>query len=97
MGGNMGLVPTKQCIQNMKEAFLEGAEVELIFMDDIYRTMPAGLKGKVLFIDSIGTIHVAWENGSSLGVVWNADVVKNVASGVRSTIFWNDDQGVGLM
>ena len=92
----MGLVPTKQCIQNMKEAFPEGAEVELVFMDDIYRTMPAGLKGKVLFIDSIGTIHVAWENGSSLGVVWNADVVKNVASGVRSTSFWNDDQAIGL-
>lgn len=97
MGGNMGLVPTKQCIQNMKEAFPEGAEVELVFMDDIYRTMPAGLKGKVVCIDGIGTIHVAWENGSSLGAVWNADVVKNVVSGVRSTSFWNDDQGVGLM
>lgn len=96
MGGNMGLAPTKRCIQNMQEAFPEGAEVELIFMDDIYRTMPAGLKGKVVCIDSRGTIHVAWENGSSLGAVWNADVVKNSASGICSNSFWSDDQAIGL-
>lgn len=96
MGGNMGLAPTKRCIQNMQKAFPEGAEVELIFMDDIYRTMPAGLKGKVVCIDSRGTIHVAWENGSSLGAVWNADVVKNSASGICSNSFWSDDQAIGL-
>ena len=90
MGGNMGLTPTKNCIEEIKEAFPEGAEVELVFMDDAYCTMPKGLKGKVSFVDDIGTIHVEWENGNQLGVVWNADVAKNIQSGVLSNTFWND-------
>lgn len=97
MGGNMGLVPTKQCIQRMQEAFPKNAEVELVFMDDVYRTMPAGLKGKVICIDSRGTIHVAWENGSSLGAVWNADVIKNSKTGVRSNDFWADNRPVASL
>lgn len=90
MNGNMGLTPTKTCIEEIKKAFLEGAEVELVFMDDSYRTLPQGLKGKVSFVDGIGTIHVTWENGCGLGAVWNADVVKNVKTGVLSSIFWSD-------
>lgn len=92
MGGNMGLTPTKTCIAEMEKAFPKGSEVELIFMDDPYRVMPQGLKGTVSTIDDIGTIHVAWENGSGLGVVWNADVVKNVATGVLSNQFWEDNR-----
>lgn len=92
MGGNMGLMPTQTCIAEMKKAFPRGSEVELIFMDDPYRVMPQGLKGTVLTIDDIGTIHVAWKNGSGLGVVWNADVVKNVATGVLSNQFWEDNR-----
>lgn len=90
MGGNLGLMPTQTCIAEMKKAFPKGTEVELIFMDDPYRVMPQGLKGTVSTIDDIGTIHVAWKNGSGLGVVWNADVVKNVATGVLSSQFWKD-------
>lgn len=90
MGGNMGLIPTKSCIEEIQKAFPKGAEVEMIFMDDPYHSMPRGLKGKVLAVDGIGTIHVAWENGSQLGIVWNADVAKNIQSGVLSNTFWND-------
>ncbi len=92
MSGNMGLTPTKTCIAEMEKAFPKGSEVELIFMDDPYRVMPKGLKGTVLAIDGIGTIHVAWKNGSGLGAVWNADIVKNVATGVLSNQFWEDNR-----
>lgn len=37
---------------------------------------PVGTKGVVEFIDDIGTIHVEWENGSSLGVVYGEDLCK---------------------
>lgn len=92
MGGNMGLVPTQKCVEEMQKAFPKDVEVELIFMDDPYRTMPKGLKGKVLSIDGIGTIHIAWENGSGLGAAWNVDVVKNIKTGVLSNQFWEDNQ-----
>ena len=88
----MGLRPTKKCVEEIQKAFPEGAEIELVFMDDPYRTMPRGLRGKVRSVDGIGTIHTAWENGSSLGAVWNADVVKNVKTGVLSNQFWEDSR-----
>lgn len=90
MSANMGLIPTKACIDEMRKAFPKNADIELVFMDDIYRDMPRGLKGKVCEVDDIGTIHVAWENNLSLGVVWNADVVKNIKTGVCSNEFWSD-------
>lgn len=92
MSANMGLFPTEACVAKIREAFPENATVELVFMDDTYRDMPKGLKGRVVRTDDIGTIHIAWENNLLLGVVWNADVVKNIKTNVCSNTFWNDYQ-----
>lgn len=94
MSANMGLRPTKECVKAMRDAFPKGAPVELIFMDDPYRSLPKGLKGHVMLVDDMGTIHMHWENGSSLGVVWNEDVVKNADTGVCSDTFWNNYQPI---
>lgn len=90
MSANMGLRPTKACIKAMREAFPKDATIELIFMDDLYRSIPRGMKGQVEQVDDMGTIHTHWENGSSLSVVWDADVVKNVDTDVCSNVFWDD-------
>ena len=37
-------------------------------MDDPYTKIPEGTKGTVLVVDDTGTIHVKWDNGSSLGI-----------------------------
>lgn len=87
---NMGLSPTRDCVQRIREEFPEGCEVELIWMDDVYHKVPMGTRGKVVRVDDIGTIFVHWENGSGLGVVWNSDVIRNVETGVNSNTFWND-------
>lgn len=81
---NLGLIPTHDCVQRICEAFPEGCEVELIWMDDVYHKIPRGTRGKVARVDAIGTIFVHWENGSGLGVVWNSDIVRNVQTGVVS-------------
>lgn len=92
MSANMGLFPTKACVAKIREAFPENADVELVFMDDTYRDMPRGLRGRVVRTDDIGTIHVAWENNLLLGMVWNADVIKNTKTNVCSNAFWSDCQ-----
>lgn len=51
--------------------------VELVSMDDL-QAPPVGTKGKVLFVDDIGTIHVAWENGSTLGVLPDEDTIRKL-------------------
>jgi len=37
---------------------------------------PKGTKGVVIQVDDIGTLHVAWETGSTLGVVPGVDMVR---------------------
>lgn len=54
--------------------FPAGTRVELIHMDDPYnRKLVPGCKGTVLCVDDMGTIHVSWDIGSSLGIVYGED------------------------
>ena len=59
-------------IENLKKEFPVGSRVELIKMDD-KQAPPIGTKGTVLGVDDIGSIMVAWDNGSSLNVVYGVD------------------------
>jgi hypothetical protein len=54
---------------------LAGKRVELIYMND-NQAPAAGTKGTVRKVDDIGTIHVNWDNGSSLGLIKDEDIFK---------------------
>lgn len=70
---------TKERLQALREAYPAGCRVELVHMDDPFSTkLFPGSKGTVIAVDDIGTIHVAWDCGSSLGVVYRVDAVKKV-------------------
>ena len=58
-------------VELIRKMYPEGTKVVLDFMDD-FQAPPNGTKGEVLLVDSIGQIHVKWENGSSLAL--NTDV-----------------------
>lgn len=49
-----------------------GKTVVLIYMNDKQAPEP-GTKGIVKNVDDMGTIHVNWENGSSLGLISGED------------------------
>lgn len=49
-----------------------GKTVVLIYMNDKQAPEP-GTKGIIRDIDDMGTIHVDWENGSSLGLISGED------------------------
>lgn len=49
-----------------------GTRVVLDFMDDEHAP-PIGTHGTVTAIDSIGTIHVAWDNRNGLGLIYGKD------------------------
>lgn len=65
--------PNRKVVERLKAEYPAGTRVELIEMNDPYRPMPEGLKGTVTCVDDTGTIHVNWDNGSSLGVVYGED------------------------
>ena len=64
---------SKMELEALRREYPAGTRVELLRMDDPYNPPPAGTKGTVLSVDDIGTIHVRWDNGSSLGVVYGED------------------------
>lgn len=63
-------------VSRLKEAYPVGTKVVLVEMNDPYRDMPRGLRGVVTGVDDMATIHVNWENGSTLGVIHGEDLIK---------------------
>lgn len=71
----------KETLAQLKEEYPAGTRVELVHMDDPYnRKLIPGFRGTVRAVDSIGTIHVDWDCGSSLGIVYGEDVCRKVGA-----------------
>lgn len=50
-----------------------GDRVRLISTSDPYARLHPGDEGTVTFVDDAGTIHVTWDNGSTLGLIPGED------------------------
>ena len=59
-------------VERLKKLYPVGTKVKLIEMADV-QAPPEGTIGEVDYIDDIGTIHVKWSNGSSLGLIIGED------------------------
>ena len=69
----------KETLERLRKQYPAGTRVELIHMNDPWNTrLHEGCRGTVGAVDDIGTIHVAWDCGSSLGVVYGEDSCKVV-------------------
>ena len=62
----------KEIVEKLKKDYCKGDRVQLMKMDDV-QAPPVGTLGTVQYVDDIGTIHVAWDNGSGLGVCYGVD------------------------
>lgn len=60
-------------VQRIKDKYTKGTRIRLIQMNDMYATLPSGLEGAVDYVDDVGTIHMRWDNGSSLGLIPGED------------------------
>ena len=66
-------------LASLRERFPSGCRVELIHMNDPWNTkLHDGCRGTVIAVDDMGTIHVAWDCGSSLGVVYGIDSCRRI-------------------
>ena len=50
-----------------------GRRIELISTNDPYTNLRKGDRGTIDFVDDMGTLHVTWDNGSTLGLVPGED------------------------
>lgn len=60
-------------LADLRSRYPGGSRVKLVCMNDPYRNLKAGSMGTVSHVDDIGTIHIAWDCGSTLGVVYGVD------------------------
>lgn len=65
----------RETLKKLRYEYPAGTRVELVKMDDT-QAPPIGTKGTVRHVDDIGTIHVGWDTGSGLGVVFGEDIIK---------------------
>lgn len=50
-----------------------GKRISLVSCSDPYTRLTHGDEGVVTFVDDLGTVHVKWDNGSNLGLVYGED------------------------
>jgi hypothetical protein len=63
---------TKEFIQVLKENYPSGTRLQLVSMNDPDGVEP-GTKGTVRYVDDMGTIHMQWDNGRTLGLIYDED------------------------
>ena len=73
--------PTHEELIDLRSRYPKGSRVKLVSMNNPYcRDLKPGMQGTVMHVDDIGTIHVAWDCGSSLGMVYGEDSCTLVGS-----------------
>jgi len=63
-----------------------GDRVELVRCSDPYTRLRPGMQGTVEFVDGIGTVFIAWDDGSSLGLIPGEDVFEMVRQAVEEEL-----------
>ena len=71
-------LPSKKTVEQLRREYPKGTRVELVCMNDPYTKLKPGDQGTVQFVDSIGTIFVAWDCGSGLGVAYGEDRIRKL-------------------
>lgn len=66
----------ERLVQMYKQNYPKGTRIECISMDDPHWPIAPGTKGTVDFVDDMGTIHMNWDNGRTLGLVPGEDAFK---------------------
>jgi hypothetical protein len=69
--------PSREIVEQLRARYPKGTRVELVKMDDV-QAPPIGTKGVVTGVDDIGSVMVAWDNGSSLYVVYGEDICRKI-------------------
>ena len=69
--------PSREIVEQLRARYPKGTRVELVKMDDV-QAPPIGTEGTVIGVDDIGSVMVAWDNGSSLHVVYGEDFCRKI-------------------
>lgn len=71
------MFPSRNIVEYVRKTYPAGCRVRLVSMNDT-QAPPIGTEGTVRYVDDIATVHVAWENGSSLGAAYGEDRIEKI-------------------
>ncbi len=60
-------------VERIRDRYPVGSRIVLDRMGDDPRPIPSGMKGTVVAVDDIGTVHCNFDNGRRLGLVPGED------------------------
>lgn len=72
------MFPKRDIVERVKAEYPAGCRVELVSMEDPYVRIPIGTKGTVTGVDDTATVHVHWDTGNHLGIVYGEDACRKV-------------------
>lgn len=71
---------SRRMVERYRQTHPPGTRIELISMDDPYAPVPPGTRGTVTHVDDMGTLHMKWDNGSTLGIVPGEDSFRKLTA-----------------
>ena len=72
--------PNKNYLEQLRKQYPVGTKIRLISMRNEKHPILPGTIGEVTHIDDLGSIHMKWQNGSSLALIPEVDSFKVVAA-----------------
>ena len=75
----MNEVPSQIIVERLRSRYPTGCRVALVSIGpDPYSRLKSGDEGTVFHVDDTGTVHVNWDCGSTLGMVYGVDVIRKL-------------------
>ena len=68
-----------QTVDHLRDEYPPGRRVIVDKMDDKHAP-PAGTKGTVRFVDDAGQIHVRWDTGLNLALIFGVDEFRGISN-----------------
>lgn len=65
-------------VEFLRQLYPPNTRIQLQHMGDPYAPVPAGTRGTVKYVDDIGQIGVAWDNGRSLSLIPGVDTYRKL-------------------
>lgn len=81
--------PDRETVERVRREYPAGTRVELLRMDDV-QAPPIGTKGTVTGVDDTASVMVAWDNGSSLHVIYGEDACRKLDT-VKTICYGKED------
>lgn len=66
----------KAYIERQRAKYPTGTRIELTYTSDPYTELKPGDQGEVQIVDDVGTFHILWDSGSTLGLIPGFDTFK---------------------